>query len=216
MENYTLLPAKKIWFIIGLLSLICVKNINSSTKGCPQIFEVFEYELKIDKAVINNVCRVEYLDDDSSGDNSGESSGDNKGTKPRFNSICSFKCDYYMDFCPRLAEKLHHILIYNYDDFRWKYNDILTVCKKWDELFYTPEPSSTTTTEPPDTIEVETTTEKITTVETQKQSNSDIKYSKGGTIGIVTVIGILICMVTGVSIFLWCPKTQFKTPNLKA
>jgi hypothetical protein len=94
-------------------------------------------------------------------------------------------------------------LIYNYDDFRWKYNEILAVCKNWDELFYTPEPSSSTTTDTT-TIDTTTATTTETTTGKQSQSNSDVhsQYSKGGTIGIITVIGILMGIVTGISVYL--------------
>jgi hypothetical protein len=218
MAKYTLLPAKKIWFTLGLLSLICVENINSFNKGCPPIFEVFENELKLESSIINTICRTEYYVDELSGD----SSSDSSGSKPQFKSICSFDCDEYIEFCPLLSKKIHYTLIYNYDDFRWKYNEILTVCKNWDELFYTPEPSSSTTTATT-TIDTTTATTTIdtttatTTIDTttatttdtittgkQSQSNSDAhsQYSKGGTIGIITVIGLLMGIVTGISVYL--------------
>lgn len=209
MAKYTLLPAKKIWFTLGLLSLICVENINSFNKGCPPIFEVFENELKLEASIINTICRTEYYVDETSGD----SSSDSSGSKPQFKSICSFDCDEYIEFCPLLSKKIHYTLIYNYDDFRWKYNEILSVCKNWDELFYTHEPSSSTTTDTTtatttDTITTATTPDTTTTGK-QSQSNSDAhsQYSKGGTIGIITVIGLLMGIVIGISVYLCRAKS---------
>jgi hypothetical protein len=301
ITQYTSLPIKKAWLIIGLLSLICVKNINSSDKGCPPIFEVLEYELKIQSSVIDKVCQSEYLDDDSSTGNMDDYGDDYSGTNTNLKSLCSFECDYYIEYCPVLSEKIHNILVYNYDDFRWKYNEILSVCKNWDELFYTEEPSSTTTDTTTtgtttdttttgtttdttttgtttyttttgtttgttttgtttdttttgtttDTTTTGTTTDTTTTgtttgttttgtttdttttgtttyttttgtttdtttdtttteAKTQNQYNLDNQYSKGWSIGIVTVMSVLLSIVAGVSIFLCNNKTKFK------
>jgi hypothetical protein len=198
MAKYTLLPTKKIWFILGLLSLICVENINSSNKGCPPIYEVLEYELNIEKSIINNICRTEYYVDESSADDSG-ASGE---TTPHFKSICSFDCDEYIEFCPLLSKKLHYTLIYDYSDLRWKYNEILAVCKKWDELYYTPEPDTTTTTAKEITTPTATDTTTPTEPITQQVNRQAKKYSKDGSIAIVSVMGIMLGGVICISIYL--------------
>ena len=51
---------KKLWVIIGIVSLLCVKNINSSIKGCPQLYDTLESELNIEASIINNVCKKKY------------------------------------------------------------------------------------------------------------------------------------------------------------
>jgi hypothetical protein len=203
MAKYRLLPTKKIWFILGLLSLICVENINSSIKGCPPIFEVFENELMLEAKILNTICRTEYYIDESSGD----SSGDSSGSMPQFKSICSFDCDEYIEFCPLLSKKIHYTLIYDYSDLRWKYNEILSICKKWAELYYTTGISSSTTATT--TEQSSSTTTDTTTTGKQSQSNSDThsQYSKGWTIGIITVIGILMGIVTGISVYLCRAKS---------
>lgn len=196
---------RKLWIIAGLFSLVCVENINMANRGCPPIYDVFLSQLEIDGSIIDKLCRTEYYMDDSSGDYSGSGSGDN--SKPVFKSVCSFECEEYTEFCPLLSKKLHYTMVYLYDDIRWKYTDVLHFCKKWDYYYYEYEPETTTPTIPSTTTETIHSTLTInqnisTTDDKLIVDNEEETYSKGGTIGILTIMGILLGSALGITIYL--------------
>jgi len=197
---------RKLWIIAGLISLVCVENIDTSNKGCPPIYDVFVSQLEIDNSIIEKICKTEYYMDDSSGDysGSGDSSGSDK-TKPIFKSVCSFECEEFTEFCPLLSKKLHYTMVYLYDDIRWKYTDVLNLCKKWEYYYYeyddetTTETIHITTSTHPSTM---TTNQNVTTTADKLIVGTEETYSEGGTIGIITVMVILLCSALGVTIYL--------------